>query len=110
MGVYSNSVPRQRNIPPADRGTHFCATQEASIHPHVKQALVDASEVDTNLIFRTLRNTGRVLKSAVSDEVVAIERRPGGASFEDVAHLVAGVRGHAALESGDINGGLIWAS
>ncbi len=91
-------------------GTRFCATQEAPIHERIKQALVEAGERDTNLIFRTLRNTGRVLKNAISDEVISIETRPGGAKFEDIHHLVAGARGRATLESGDVDGGLVWAS
>ncbi|HZU64683.1 MAG TPA: nitronate monooxygenase family protein [Novosphingobium sp.] len=91
-------------------GTRFCATAEAPIHPAIKQALVAAGAADTNLIFRTLNNTGRVLKNAVSDEVVAIEQRPGGARFEDIAHLVAGARGRAALEAGEVDAGLVWAS
>ena len=60
-------------------GTRFCATREAPIHDHIKQALVDSSERDTKLIFRTLHNTARVLKNAISEEVVAIDavrRRP----------------------------------
>lgn len=57
-------------------GTRFCATVEAPIHEQIKQALVRASERDTKLIFRTLHNTGRVLRNAVSDEVVATEQRP----------------------------------
>jgi NAD(P)H-dependent flavin oxidoreductase YrpB (nitropropane dioxygenase family) len=91
-------------------GTRFCATREAPIHWNIKQALVDAGEGDTNLIFRTLHNTGRVLKNAISDEVVATEQRLGGCEFKDIHHLVAGSRGRATLESGDVNGGLIWAS
>ncbi|WP_051953873.1 NAD(P)H-dependent flavin oxidoreductase [Xenophilus azovorans] len=91
-------------------GTRFCATQEAPIHPNIKNALLAASERDTNLIFRTLHNTGRVLKNAVSDEVIATERRPGGCEFKDIHGLVAGARGRAALESGDVDGGLVWAS
>ena len=90
-------------------GTRFCATVEAPIHENIKRALVSATERDTNLIFRSLRNTGRVLKNVVSDEVVATERRPGGCQFEDVRPLVAGVRGRGALERGDVDGGLIWA-
>ncbi|HSB97138.1 MAG TPA: nitronate monooxygenase family protein [Spongiibacteraceae bacterium] len=89
-------------------GTRFCATQEAPIHEHIKQMMVERTERDTRLIFRTLRNTGRVLKNSVADEVVAIENRPGGAEFGDIHHLVKGARGRAALESGDIDGGLIW--
>ena len=91
-------------------GTRFCATQEAPIHDNIKQALVAAKETDTNLIFRTLRNTGRVLKNAISDEVIATERRPGGCEFEDIRPLVAGARGRAALIDGDTDGGLVWAS
>ena len=84
-------------------GTRFCATVEAPIHPDAKQALVDASERDTQLIFRTLHNTARVLKNPISDEVVSIERK-GGATFEDIRHLVVGVRGRAALETGTNDG------
>jgi nitronate monooxygenase len=91
-------------------GTRFCATKEAPIHDNIKQALVRATERDTNLIFRTLRNTGRVLKNQVSDEVVEIEKRPGGAEFADIQHLVAGARGRAALENGTVDEGLVWAS
>jgi NADH:quinone reductase (non-electrogenic) len=90
-------------------GTRFCATREAPIHDGIKQALVRASERDTNLIFRTLHNTGRVLKNSVSDEVVSIERRPGGCEFRDIQPLVSGQRGRAALESGDAEAGLVWA-
>jgi NAD(P)H-dependent flavin oxidoreductase YrpB (nitropropane dioxygenase family) len=90
-------------------GTRFCATQEAPIHDDIKQALIGASERQTRLIFRTLHNTGRVLQNAVSDEVVATERRPGGCEFGDIRHLVAGARGRAALESGGVDSGLVWA-
>lgn len=91
-------------------GTRFCATREAPIHDGIKRALLENSERETNLIFRSLRNTGRVLKNKISDEVIAIETRPGGAEFADIQPLVAGARGRAALSSGDIDGGLIWAS
>ncbi|CAN5226772.1 nitronate monooxygenase family protein [soil metagenome] len=90
-------------------GTRFCATVEAPVHENIKQALVRASERETNLIFRTLHNSGRVLKNAVSDEVVATERRPGGCEFKDIQPLVAGQRGRATLQSGDVDGGLVWA-
>jgi nitronate monooxygenase len=78
------------------------------VHDEIKQALVRASERDTNLIFRSLRNTARVLKNAVSDEVVAIERR-GGATFEDIRPLVLGTRGRAALQSGEVHNGIVSA-
>ncbi|MDR6772526.1 nitronate monooxygenase family protein [Azospirillum sp. BE72] len=90
-------------------GTRFLCTREAPVHDAVKQALVAAGERDTNLILRSLRNTARVFKNAVSDEVVALERRPGGAGFEDVRPLVAGQRGRAALESGDVQAGVVSA-
>ncbi len=57
-------------------GTRFCATQEAPIHDEVKRFLVENDERATNLIFREFRNTGRVAKNQVSDQVVAIGRRP----------------------------------
>jgi len=89
-------------------GTRFCATKEAPIHENFKQRMIELDERGTNLIFRTMHNTARVAKNAVSDEVVAIEKN-GGAKFEDVQHLVAGVRGRAGLESGDVEHG-IWTA
>ena len=90
-------------------GTRFVCTQEAPVHATLKQALRQASERDTHLIFRTMNNTARVLKNAISDEVVAMERRPGGCRFEDVRHLVAGARGRESWEGGDVNGGVLTA-
>ena len=88
-------------------GTRFMATAEAPIHQNVKQALVDGDERNTNLIFRQLRNTARVAKNAISDEVVGILAE--GGKFEDVRDLVAGVRGKTVYETGDIDGG-IWSA
>jgi len=90
-------------------GTRFCATVEAPIHPNVKQMLVQARECDTQLIFRTLHNTGRVLRNKISDEVVALEQRPGGCEFKDIQPLVSGQRGRSTLETGTVDGGLVWA-
>lgn len=90
-------------------GTRFCATQEAPIHEAIKQALVDADERDTRLIFRSFRNTARVLRNAISEEVVSLERREGGVTFEEIRPLVAGVRGRAALESGQVDDGVVTA-
>ncbi len=89
-------------------GTRFCATVEAPIHQNVKQFIVDNDERATNLIFRKFHNTGRVAKNGVSDEVVAISARPD-AEFKDVQPLVAGARGRVALETGDLEAGLVWA-
>lgn len=89
-------------------GTRFCATKEAPIHPNVKQAYIDNDERGTNLIFRSLKNTARVGKSAVSDEVVRRLAQPG-AKFSDVAELVSGAKGRVVLEEGDLNAGMFWA-
>jgi len=89
-------------------GTRFCATVEAPIHDRVKQLLVDNDERGTNLIFRSLRNTARVGRNGVSDQVVEILKRPD-ARFEDVAHLVRGAQGRVLLETGDLDAGLVWA-
>lgn len=90
-------------------GTRFCATVEAPMHDDIKQALVNATERDTRLIFRTLNNTARVLKNAISEEVVAMERREGGVEFAEIRPLVAGARGQAALNSGEVDNGVITA-
>ncbi|MGE5502076.1 MAG: NAD(P)H-dependent flavin oxidoreductase [Ignavibacteriales bacterium] len=89
-------------------GTRFCATKEAPIHDNFKQQMVANDERGTDLIFRTLHNTARVAKNAISQQVVEIERR-GGAKFEDVKDLVAGVRGREALQTGDTDAG-IWSA
>jgi nitronate monooxygenase len=88
-------------------GTRFMCTKEAPIHDRVKQAIVAAGERDTNLILRTMRNTSRVLKNAVSDEVVAMEKK--GAAFEEVRHLVAGARGRNAMKTGEVDTGILSA-
>lgn len=90
-------------------GTRFVATREAPVHENVKQALLAARENGTRLIMRTLRNSSRVLLNPVSEQVLALEHRPGGAKFEDLRPLVNGQRGRAALESGDTANGVIWA-
>jgi nitronate monooxygenase len=89
-------------------GTRFCVTKEAPIPDAFKQRMVENDERATDLIFRTLHNTARVMKNAVSQQVVEIERR-GGAKFEDVQALVAGTRGRDALANGDTDGG-IWSA
>jgi nitronate monooxygenase len=89
-------------------GTRFCATVEAPIHPKVKQAYLDNDERGTNLIFRNFRNTARVGKSAVSDEVVRRLAQPD-AIFADVAELVSGAKGQELLRNGDLAQGIFWA-
>ena len=89
-------------------GTRFCATVEAPVHDRVKHFLVSNDERSTNLIFRKFHNTGRVAKNSVSDEVVEISARPD-AVFEDIRPLVSGAKGRVALETGDLDAGLVWA-
>ena len=92
----------------ANMGTRFMATVEAPIHENVKKQIVANDERSTNLIFRTLHNTARVAKNLISDEVVAIEKR-GNATFADVKDLVAGARGAAVLDRGEMDAG-IWSA
>ncbi|WP_171018719.1 nitronate monooxygenase family protein [Rhodococcus sp. Q] len=89
-------------------GTRFMCTQESPVADEVKRQIVANSELDTKLIFRTLRNTARVASNAVSSEVVDIESR-GGATFEDIRELVAGARGRKVFEDGDLDAG-IWTA
>ncbi|WOF45148.1 nitronate monooxygenase family protein [Sphingopyxis indica] len=89
-------------------GTRFCATQEAPIHDNVKQAYVDNDERGSFLIFRSFKNTARVGKSAVSEEVVRRLSQPD-AQFSDVQELVAGAAGRELLQTGDLSRGVFWA-
>ncbi len=89
-------------------GTRFCATVEAPIHDAVKQFIVANDERATNLIFRRFHNTGRVAKTSVSNRVVDLSNRPE-TTFEDIRPLVSGAKGRIALETGDLDAGLIWA-
>ncbi|MFJ3772360.1 NAD(P)H-dependent flavin oxidoreductase [Streptomyces sp. NPDC090075] len=88
-------------------GTRFLATVEAPVHDNVKRRLVEADERDTDLIFRPLRNTARVARNAVSEQVVSILN--AGGRFEDVRDLVAGARGRRVYEVGDPDLG-IWTA
>ncbi len=73
-------------------GTRFMATKDAPIHQHVKDALVAASELDTRLIMRPLRNTERVLHNAAVDRILEKEKTLGaGLKFEDIIKEVGGV-------------------
>ena len=90
-------------------GTRFCATKEAKIHPAVKQKIVDNTELDTVLVGRTLRNTARVARNSVSEQVAEIQRDPTK-TFEDVKELMAGARARQNVYAdGDTDGG-IWTS
>ena len=90
-------------------GTRFCATKEAPIHDNVKAKYVENDERGTHLIFRNFKNTARVGQSEVSDEVVRRLALPD-AKFADVATLVSGAAGAQVLKTGDLSGGMYWAS
>jgi nitronate monooxygenase len=87
-------------------GTRFMATQEAGIHENVKRKIVENTERDTLLTNRTLKNTSRVARNAISEEVVRIQQDPTK-SIEDVRHLVAGIRARTKVyQGGDVDDGL----
>lgn len=86
-------------------GTRFIATQEAPVHEHVKQAIVAASELDTRLVMRPLRNTERVLTNAAVERLLAKERQLGASlKFEDIIDEVAGVYPRI-MQTGDMDAG-----
>ncbi len=87
-------------------GTRFIATQEAPVHDNVKQALVEADELQTQLIMRPLRNTERVLKNAATEKVLEIEQEKGAdLDIEDIRSLVAGEGSRKVLHEGDMDAG-----
>ncbi len=86
-------------------GTRFIATKEAPVHENVKKALVQASELDTRLIMRPLRNTERVLKNPAVEKILEIEKTQGESlGINDIRELVGGVYPRIMLE-GDMNAG-----
>jgi len=89
-------------------GTRFMCTVESPIHQKIKEQIVANDERSTDLIFRTLHNTARVARNTVSQEVLAVEKK-GGATIDDIRHLVAGQRGRAVYEEGDPEVG-IWSA
>lgn len=80
-------------------GTRFLCTQEAPVHQRIKEQIVAATELDTQLIMRELRNTSRVARNGVSRAVA--EQLGQGADFGAIRHLVAGARGRLVYEEGD---------
>ena len=86
-------------------GTRFVATQEAPVHDNVKQAIVAATELDTRLVMRPLRNTERVLTNAGVDRLLQKEKEKGASiRFEDIAPEVAGVYPRV-MQQGDMDAG-----
>ncbi|MEP1142329.1 MAG: nitronate monooxygenase family protein [Henriciella sp.] len=86
-------------------GTRFIATKEAPVHENVKQAIVDASELDTRLVMRSLRNTERVLTNVAVERLIEKEKMLGDKlKFEDIIDEVAGVYPRIMME-GDMDAG-----
>lgn len=86
-------------------GTRFIATKEAPVHANVKQALVEATELDTVLVMRALRNTERVLKNRGVNQLLEIEREKGAnLKIEDIHEQVAGVYPRVMID-GDMEAG-----
>ncbi|MDY7097523.1 MAG: nitronate monooxygenase family protein [Pseudomonadota bacterium] len=86
-------------------GTRFIATKEAPVHENVKQAIVAASELDTRLVMRPLRNTERVMTNAAVERLLEKEKRLGDdIKFEDIIEEVAGVYPSIMME-GDMDKG-----
>jgi nitronate monooxygenase len=88
-------------------GTRFMATVEAPIHDNVKRRIVANDERETDLLYRPFRNTARVGRNAISQQVLEIEQ--GGGTFDNIRHLVAGIRGKIVYDSGDLDAG-IWSA
>ena len=90
-------------------GTRFIATKEAPVHENVKRTLVAATELDTRLIMRGIRNTERVLSNAAVEEVLRIERARAEAGealeISDIRHLVAGSENRKVLQEGQMDAG-----
>jgi NAD(P)H-dependent flavin oxidoreductase YrpB (nitropropane dioxygenase family) len=86
-------------------GTRFIATKEAPVHQNVKDAIVAASELDTRLVMRPLRNTERVLTNPAVERLLEIEKEKGAnLQFSDVIEQVAGVYPRIMME-GDMDAG-----
>lgn len=90
-------------------GTRFLATREAPVHENVKRTLVAATELDTRLIMRPLRNTERVLSNAAVERILEIERARQQAGeavqIDDIRHLVAGSENRKVLQQGEMDAG-----
>lgn len=85
-------------------GTRFLATKDAPIHDNVKQAILEADELQTRLIMRNLRNTERVMKNAAVEEIIRIEAEKGEAeTIDDIRHLVTGAKGRLVLQEGKMD-------
>ena len=88
-------------------GTRFMATKECPIHPNYKEWLLKATERDTVLVMRSVRNTHRVLKSKVTEELQKMEAR--GASLEEMLPIIGGDASKRVALEGDLDAGKVLA-
>lgn len=88
-------------------GTRFMCTVEAPIHVNVKQAIVDASEHDTELVLRRWKNTSRLFANKVAKEAVQVEKSSTSGKFEDMAQYVSGARGRQVFINGNVDYGVM---
>lgn len=84
-------------------GTRFMVTRESPVHQNIKQALIEATEGDTVMIQRSIRNQTRVFRNKAAEQVLEMESR--GASLEELMTVISGERGRNALMTGDVDGG-----
>jgi NAD(P)H-dependent flavin oxidoreductase YrpB (nitropropane dioxygenase family) len=90
-------------------GTRFVATVESPVHENVKDQIVANDERSTALVFRKFRNTARVARNSVSEQIRQIEALPDS-TFDNIAHLASGERGRSrVLVEGDVEDGMWWA-
>ncbi len=85
-------------------GTRFVATKEAPVHENIKKKLVEAKETDTILVERSLKNTLRALKNKHALKIKEMEEN--GATLEELAPLLSGLRGLKALQTGELDDAL----
>lgn len=88
-------------------GTRFMATQEAPIHQGIKDKIVEMDENQTQIIFRSFRNTARVYRNSVSMKVAEVEA--AGGTFAEVHEYVSGANQEKAWTTGDIEAGMVTA-
>ena len=86
-------------------GTRFMVTKECPMHPKVKERLLEAREMDTMLVQRSLRNSARVLKNAASEKTAEMEKR--GASLEELAPVISGLKEKEIFETGELDIGIL---
>lgn len=88
-------------------GTRFLMTQEAPVHPNVKEWLLKTTERDTMLLLRAFRNTERVVRSPIAEKALEMEKR--GATIEEMRSVISGERGLSVLEDGKVDEGIMAA-